>query len=104
MSLLTKIQTLLSTWFPNKVQDKVNFDKWTNQMVTYDDGVLRISDAFHTNNILKWDTITSGNDSFKISSYEINSKNYLKIQDKPLKNIAIIKHTHEILNSRIIYK
>ena len=76
MSLLTKIQTLLSTWFPNKVQDKVNFDKWTNQMVTYDDGVLRISDAFHTNNILKWDTITSGNDSFKISSYEINSKNY----------------------------
>lgn len=39
MTLLTKIQTLLSTWFPNKEQDRVNFDKWYDECVIYENGV-----------------------------------------------------------------
>ena len=39
MTLLTKIQTLLSTWFPNKEQDRVNFTKWFNECVIYENGI-----------------------------------------------------------------
>jgi len=35
MTLLTKIQTLLSTWFPNKEQDQENFNEWIEQYFQY---------------------------------------------------------------------
>lgn len=41
MSLLTKIQTLLSTWFPNKQQDKINFNKWLDECVINENGVYK---------------------------------------------------------------
>lgn len=67
MSLLTNIQTLLSTWFPNKEQDRVNFDKW------YKENTPRI---FHMQDMTNWNTVTSGNDTFRISPYTIKTKNY----------------------------
>lgn len=76
MTLLSKVQTLLNTWFPNKAQDKINFNEWIKQMITYDNGILRVSSKIYINNILKWNTITSGNDSFKISPYEIKTNDY----------------------------
>lgn len=40
MSLLTKIQTLLNIWFPNKEQDRINFNKWSKEILKYDNGKL----------------------------------------------------------------
>ena len=42
MSLLTKVQTLLHKWFPNKEDDKENFEEWFDNSISYTNGVLEI--------------------------------------------------------------
>ena len=44
MSLLSKIQELLSLWFPNKTEDQSNFHKWVDGMIKYNNGQLKIEE------------------------------------------------------------
>lgn len=38
MTLLNNIQSLVHSWFPNKTDDKNNFDTWIDDLITYTDG------------------------------------------------------------------
>ena len=42
MSLLSKIQELLSIWFPNKTQDQTNYNNWMDAFIGTDNGNLII--------------------------------------------------------------
>ena len=42
MTLLTKIQTLLHEWFPNKTDDRNNFDTWSDEWIQYENGEFYI--------------------------------------------------------------
>lgn len=41
MTLLNAIQNLLHSWFPNKTDDKNNFNAWINDSIEYKEGVFR---------------------------------------------------------------
>lgn len=64
MSLLTKIQTLLNEWFPNKTQDQANFNKWIGELeLEYGNGHLREliwePPLDGTDNITSWTSMTN---------------------------------------------
>lgn len=43
MTLLNNIQSLLHLWFPNKKDDKKNFNNWSNELIEYNEGILLLS-------------------------------------------------------------
>lgn len=49
MSLLSKIQELLSLWFPNKTEDQSNFNNWLDEFITYKNG--KVSSMIFQSNI-----------------------------------------------------
>ena len=68
MSLLTKIQTLLHEWFPNKTDDKNNFDTWITELINYDNGSFKV--------VLKWKPSLNGETgaNYKYSYSEANGE------------------------------
>ncbi len=49
MSLLTKFQTLINLWFPDKNQDTTNFNNWLN--TSYQKGILTVNTVDNTSPI-----------------------------------------------------